>query len=168
MTIDQDKSVRRGRQIWKSSIEGNIGQLIVLFLAVSKSIKSHGISTWISVFVLLLWVTRQILLKVDQRVASLASLAAVRRPASPTSLQIGVKLQWRNDVHLVQQQALIHSILFYDFSYECFLRHYILLEQEDRIPIREEAITRKKDQTAICSELQGTENGAGKELVSWF
>ena len=43
-----------------------------------------------------------------------------------------------------------------------------VLEQEDRIPIREEAITRKKDQTAICSELQGTENGAGKELVSWF
>ena len=77
-------------------------------------INSHGISPWISVFVYLQWVTRQILLKVDHRVASLASLAAVRRPASPTSLQIGVKLQWRNNVQLFLGQTLIHSI-FFDF-----------------------------------------------------
>ena len=84
-------------------------------------INSHDISPLISVFVFLLWVTRQILLKVDQRVASLASLAAVRRPASPTSLQIGVKVQWRNIVQLFLGQTLFHSISFEFWGHSLFL-----------------------------------------------
>ena len=173
MTICQDKSFQRRRQIWKFHTRDHCWSTLrpyCTFLSCQYVyfINSHDISPWISVFVFLLWVTRQILLKVDQRVASLASLAAVRRPASPTSLQIGVKLQWRNVSGANTNSFNFVWFLGHSLFYGCFLRHYNVLEQEDRIPIREEAITRKKDQTAICSELQGTENGAGKELVSWF
>ena len=126
MTIGQHKSFQRRRQIWKFHTRDHCWSTLrpyCTFLSCQYVyfINSHGISPWISVFVFLLWVTRQILLKVDQRVASLASLAAVRRPASPTSLQIGVKLQWRNNVQLFLGQTLIHSISFDFWGHSLFL-----------------------------------------------